>query len=239
MEIAHMSTSPRTVLLTGAAGNLGMAAAHVFAKEGAQLVLLDRAPIREATLVALAPAHCLPIALDLCDSVQVYVAVEQALARFGRIDVLCNLSGGFAMGDAVHDTSDSTWDFLHDINVRTLRNTSRAVVPQMLRQGGGKIVNVGAYSAQRGLAGMGAYIAAKSEVLRITEAMSAELRMKNINVNCVLPTILDTPQNRADMPDSDPQRWVHPQDLAKVIAFLASDAARAIHGAGLPVTGLS
>jgi len=234
-----MSTSPRTVLLAGAAGTLGLAAAKVFAQEGAQLVLLDRTPISEAALAALAPAHCLSIALDLFDAVKVGNAVEQAIARFGRIDVLCNLTGGFAMGDAVHETSDSTWDFLHDMNVRTLRNTARAVVPHMLRQGGGKIVNVGAYSAQRGLAGMGAYTAAKSEVLRITEAMSAELRMKNINVNCVLPTILDTPQNRADMPDSDPQRWVHPQDLAKVIAFLASDAARAIHGAGLPVTGLS
>lgn len=239
MEISHMSTSPRTVLLAGAAGTLGLAAAKVFAQEGAQLVLLDRTPISEAALAALAPAQCLSIALDLFDASKVGNTVEQAIARFGRIDVLCNLTGGFAMGDAVHETSDSTWDFLHDINVRTLRNTARAVVPHMLRQGGGKIVNVGAYSAQRGLAGMGAYTAAKSEVLRITEAMSAELRMKNINVNCVLPTILDTPQNRADMPDSDPQRWVHPHDLAKVIAFLASDAARAIHGAGLPVTGLS
>ena len=234
-----MSTSPRTVLLAGAAGNLGLAAAKVFAQEGAQLVLLDRTPVSEAALAALAPAHCLFIALDLFDASKVGNTVEQAIARFGRIDVLCNLTGGFAMGDAVHETSDSTWDFLHDINVRTLRNTARAVVPHMLRQGGGKIVNVGAYSAQLGVAGMGAYTAAKSEVLRITEAMSAELRMKNINVNCVLPTILDTPQNRADMPDSDPQRWVHPHDLAKVIAFLASDAARAIHGAGLPVTGLS
>ena len=234
-----MSTSARTVLLAGAAGTLGLAAAKVFAQEGAQLVLLDRTPVSEAALAALAPAHCLFIALDLFDASKVGNTVEQAIARFGRIDVLCNLTGGFAMGDAVHETSDSTWDFLHDINVRTLRNTARAVVPHMLRQGGGKIVNVGAYSAQRGVAGMGAYTAAKSEVLRITEAMSAELRMKNINVNCVLPTILDTPQNRADMPDSDPQRWVHPHDLAKVIAFLASDAARAIHGAGLPVTGLS
>ena len=234
-----MTSNPRTIVITGAAGNLGMAVAQVFAHEGAQLVLLDRAPIGEAALVKLAPAQCLPIALDLCDAAQVAAAVAQALARFGCIDVLCNLTGGFAMGDAVHATCDSTWDFLHDINVRTLRNTSRAVVPQMLRQGGGKIVNVGAYSAQRGLAHMGAYTAAKSEVLRLTEAMAAELRAKNINVNCVLPSILDTPQNRAEMPDADPARWVSPHDLAQVIAFLASDAARAIHGAAVPVTGLS
>jgi len=234
-----MTQTKKIVLLTGAAGNLGSAVAQVFAHDGANLVLLDRSPLSDTALAALEPALCLPIALDLCNAAQVLAAVDQAIARFGRIDVLCNLTGGFAMGQTVHETSDSAWDVMQDINVLTLRNTARAVVPQMLRQGGGKIVNVGAYSAQRGLASMGAYIAAKSEVLRITEAMSAELRMKNINVNCVLPTILDTPQNRADMPDADPSRWVHPQDLARVIAFLASDAARAIHGAGVPVTGLS
>jgi NAD(P)-dependent dehydrogenase (short-subunit alcohol dehydrogenase family) len=100
-------------------------------------------------------------------------------------------------------------------------------------------VNIGAYSAQRGLANMGAYIAAKSAVIRLTESMAAELRTQNINVNCVLPTIIDTPENRADMPDADPANWVAPHDLAQVIAFLASDAARAVHGAALPVTGLS
>ena len=104
-------------------------------------MLLDRTPISEAALAALAPAHCLFIALDLFDASKVGNTVEQAIARFGRIDVLCNLTGGFAMGDAVHETSDSTWDFLHDINVRTLRNTARAVVPHMLRQGGGKILS--------------------------------------------------------------------------------------------------
>lgn len=234
-----MTLRPRTVCITGAAGNLGQALAQRFALEAAQLVLLDRAPLGADLMAKLAPAPCLPIAVDLCDPAQVAAAVEQAMGRFGRIDVLCNLTGGFAMGPQVHATSDSTWDFLHAMNVRTLRNTVAAVVPQMLEHGAGKIVNVGAYAAQQGLAHRGAYIAAKTEVLRLTEAMAAELRMKNINVNCVLPTILDTPQNRAEMPDADPAHWVSPHDLAQVIAFLASDAARAIHGAGVPVTGLS
>jgi len=116
---------------------------------------------------------------------------------------------------------------------------ARAVVPQMIRAGGGRIVNVGAYAAQRGVANMGAYVAAKSAVIRLTESMAAELREQNINVNCVLPTIIDTPENRAAMPEVDPGRWVAPEDLAKVIVFLASESARAIHGAALPVTGLS
>jgi NAD(P)-dependent dehydrogenase (short-subunit alcohol dehydrogenase family) len=113
------------------------------------------------------------------------------------------------------------------------------VVPAMLAAGGGKIVNVGAYAAKKGVAAMGAYVASKSAVIRLTETMAAELRDKNINVNCVLPTIIDTPDNRAAMPKADPGRWVSPQDLAAVIVFLASDAARAIHGAAIPVSGLS
>jgi len=139
----------------------------------------------------------------------------------------------------VHETSDRDWNFLLDINARTLLNTSRAVVPAMLKAGGGKIVNIGAFAAQKGAAEMGAYIASKSAVIRLTETMAAELREKNINVNCILPTIIDTPENRAAMPKADPQRWVAPQALADVILFLASDAARAVHGAALPVTGLS
>ncbi len=143
------------------------------------------------------------------------------------------------MGEAVHETSDATWNFLHDINVRTLLHAVRAVVPRMLMARGGKIVNVGASAAQKGLAQMGAYTAAKSAVVRLTEAMSAELRERGINVNCVLPTVIDTPDNRAEMPGADASQWVRPQDLASVVTFLASDAARAVHGAALPVCGLS
>ena len=109
----------------------------------------------------------------------------------------------------------------------------------MIAAGGGKIVTVGAASAQRGLAGMGAYTASKSATIRLTEAMSAELREQRVNVNCVLPTTIDTPENRAAMPEADPARWVAPVALADVIGFLASDAARAVHGSALPVPGLS
>jgi len=107
----------------------------------------------------------------------------------------------------------------------------------MVSAGGGKIVNVGAFAAQKGVGQMGAYTASKGTVIRMTEAMAAELRDKNINVNCVLPTIIDTPENRRAMPDADPAKWVAPGDLASVIVFLASDASRAIHGAAIPVSG--
>lgn len=231
---------PRTVLITGAAGNLGRAVAAAFEANGERLVLIDRTEdLLQLAFGSAKPEEQLLLAADLLDPRQIEAAIAQATARFGRIDVLCNLAGGFAMGEAVHETSDQTWDDLFDLNARSLLNMARAVVPRMIDNGGGKIVNVGAFAAQRGTARMGAYIASKSVVIRLTEAMSAELREQGIHVNCVLPTIIDTPENRRAMPEADPAKWVAPNDLAQVIAFLASDAARAIHGAALPVTGLS
>jgi NAD(P)-dependent dehydrogenase (short-subunit alcohol dehydrogenase family) len=234
-----MDFEDQIVLVTGAAGNLGRAVATAFAERGATLVLLDqrrdlleRAFGAETDRRRFAPT-------DLLDQSQVTATVTAAAERFGRIDVLCNLAGGFRMGEPVHETSDASWSFLFDINTRTLLHTVRAVVPHMLLRGGGRIVNVGAFAAQRGVAQMGAYCAAKSTVIRLTEAMAAELRERGINVNCVLPTVIDTPENRAAMPDADPARWVAPGDLANAVLFLASPAARAIHGAALPVTGLS
>jgi len=227
-----------TVLVTGAAGQLGRAVAANFTAQGANLVLLDR---QQAALDAAfgQQANSLCLAADLLDRTQTETVVASAMQRFGAIDVLCHIAGGFRMGADVHETSDADWDFLFNINTRTLLNIARAVVPQMLAHGGGKIVTVGAFAAQRGAAKMGAYTASKSATIRLTEAMSAELRERHINVNCVLPTIIDTPENRASMPTVDPARWVAPAALADVIAFLASDAARAVHGAALPVSGLS
>lgn len=226
-----MNFKGKTVMVTGAAGNLGAAVAEAFSGLGASLVLIDvKGGGNEKGLF---------IPSDLLDQKSVDAAAEQAIARFGRIDVLCNIAGGFRMGPPVHETADADWNFLLDLNARTVLHTARAVVPRMLAAGGGKIVNVGAFAAQKGAAQMAAYTASKSAVIRLTEAMAAELREKGINVNCVLPTVIDTPQNRAAMPKANPSRWVAPQDLAKVIVFLASDDARAIHGAALPVTGLS
>lgn len=234
-----MDFSKKTVLITGAAGNLGAAVAELLSARGAHLVLLDlRREGLEQRYGQTADRHML-LPVNLLESADVQAAVLAAQQRFGRIDVLCNLAGGFRMGPPVHATQDHDWDFLMDVNVRTLLNMVRAVVPGMLAAGGGSIVNVGAQSALRGAAHMGAYCASKSAVIRLTESMAAELREQNIRVNCVLPSIIDTPENRAAMPEADPARWVSPQDLAQAIAFLASDAARAVHGVALPVSGLS
>jgi NAD(P)-dependent dehydrogenase (short-subunit alcohol dehydrogenase family) len=234
-----MNFNKQTVMVTGAGGNLGRAVANAFYQLGANLVLIDRSRDSLQNAFGDEGERRLFIAADLLDAAQVQSAVTASTGRFGRIDVLCNVAGGFSMGPAVHETTDEDWDFLFNLNNRSLLHAARAVVPGMLAAGGGKIVNIAAYSALKGVARMGAYCASKDVVIRITEAMAAELRDSNINVNCVLPSIIDTPQNRADMPSADPARWVAPEALADVIVFLASEGARAIHGAALPVVGRS
>lgn len=234
-----MDFSSQCVVVTGAAGSLGHAVVNAFADAQANIVLTARRIDELAERFGVENGRRLFVAADLAQQSGADAVAQRAVARFGRIDVLCNVAGGFRMGEAVHETSDQTWTFLFDINVRTMLNMVRAVVPRMLEQGEGKVINIGAYAARKGVARMGAYCASKAVVIRLTEAMAAELREKNINVNCVLPTTLDTPPNRADMPRADPARWVAPDDLARTIVFLASPAARAIHGAALPVTGLS
>jgi len=233
-----MALYQHAFLITGAAGHLGRAVAQRLAEAGAQLLLVDRDAAALSKAFAAVP-NLLPFAADLMDPAQAQAAVQAGVTRFGRLAGLCHIAGGFRMGEAVHETSDATWDFLFDLNVRTFVNMSRALVPHLIQQGSGKIVTIGATAAQRGMAQMGAYCASKSSLIRLTEAMSAELKRHHINVNCVLPSIIDTADNRAAMPDADPAHWVSPAALADVIAFLVSDAARAIHGAAVPVTGLS
>lgn len=227
------------VIITGAAGSLGRAVAAAFSEAGARLALID---VSDQTLQSAYPAgngSLLPIATDLLDADATAQSVARIHAHFGRIDALCNIAGGFTMGTPVHATPAADWKKMWDINAQTMLNAVQAVVPKMLANGGGRIVNVGAGAGNKGAPQMGAYSVAKSAVIRMTEAMSAELREQGINVNCVLPSIIDTPPNRAGMPDADHTRWVAPADLAAVIRFLCSEGARAVHGAAIPVVGLS
>jgi NAD(P)-dependent dehydrogenase (short-subunit alcohol dehydrogenase family) len=233
-----MNFKNKTVLITGAAGNVGRAVTQAFTERGARLVLVDLYADKLRDTFLDENEDRMFVAANLLQPELASAAVKTAISRFGRIDVLCNLAGGFRMGDPVHETTVATWDFLFDLNARTVLYMAQAVVPHMIKSGGGKVVNVGAFAAMKGSAQMGAYIASKSAVMRLTEAMSAELRGYNINANCVLPTIIDTPENRAAMPHVDPALWVAPQDLANAILFLASDQAKAVHGASLPVCGL-
>ncbi|MBN1642785.1 MAG: SDR family oxidoreductase [Anaerolineae bacterium] len=232
----------RVVMVTGAAGNLGEAVARAFLAVGAHVVLVDRAadrlPERYSALVG-DPAHLLVTGVDMTDEDAVRSAVERTLERFGRIDVLANTVGGYRAGTTVDKTPLADWDFMLDLNARSAFLVSRAVVPLMRARGSGKVIHVASRAAMNGGARAAAYSVAKSAVLRLTESLSAELKRAGINVNCVLPGTIDTPQNRASMPEADHRRWVAPEAIADVILFLASDAARAIHGAAIPVYGTS
>lgn len=229
----------KIVVVTGAAGALGQAVFEHFANQDAVVVALDynQRLLDEAFPEQSGHHRFLPV--DLTDRDRVAGVVASITADLGRIDVLCNIAGGFMMGEQVHETSAKTWDFLMNLNAQSIVHTASAVVPVMLEQGHGKIVNVAARAATQGFAAMGAYTASKAAVMRLTEAMAAELRTQNINVNCIMPGTIDTPRNREDMPDADHSTWVPTAQLASVIGFLASDAAIAVHGASVPVDGLS
>ncbi len=232
--------SNKVVLVTGAAGNLGQAVAQRLIQSGARGVLADRSRDRLAALHP-SPGESVLLAgdTDFTDEAAVARMVDSALKRFGRIDGLVNTIGGFTGGRPVHEDDLASWDRMMAVNLRTTLLSCRAVIPAMIRQGGGRIVTVGARAALGGVAGLGAYVAAKSAVIRLSETLAAELKDQAITVNCVLPGTIDTPENRRDMPKADFSRWVPPVDIAEVIVFLVSDASRAISGASIPVYGRS
>ena len=218
--------SGKRVVVTGAAGALGSCVADAFHGGGAEVIGID---------VVEFDASFETRRTDLIS----YDETEREFKSLGTVDVLANIAGGFTMGDTVADTTDDTWDFMLNLNSRTVLNTVRAVVPGMIENQSGKIINVGARNGQRGVGQMAAYSAAKSVVIRLTESLADELKGKGINVNCILPSIIDTPTNRKDMPNADFSQWVTPEAMTKVVLFLASSAADPIHGASVPVEGLS
>lgn len=222
-----MSLAGKKIVVTGGAGVLGAAVGQVAKSQGAEVALLDVVPGFESSI---GTTHT----VDLTDAPSVAACFDE----IGSFDIIANIAGGFDMGPTVFETEDEMWDAMFKINVTTLRVVLRVAVPRLIGAGRGSIVNVGALGALRGAGNMGAYGAAKSTVMRLTESLSDEVRHLGVNVNAVLPSLIDTPRNRADMPDADYSQWVDPNDLAAVVCFLGSDAARAVHGALVPVSGL-
>lgn len=226
----------RVALITGGNGNLGRAVARVFFDSGATVVATDR----RADFTLPFPSAGRAFAeggVDVTDAEAAAALARRVLERFGQIDVLVNTVGGYRAGQSVPETALETWDFLWALNLRSTLNMCRAVVPAMAARRQGKIINVAAAAALQGQANSAAYAASKSAVVRLTESLSAEVKRLGINVNAVAPGVIDTPQNRAAMPNADFSLWVTPEALARVIAFLASDAAAPIHGVLLPVFG--
>lgn len=228
-----MNLSGKVFITTGAFGALGGAVAACMTSHGARLALVGRRP-------ALGMEHpagaLLYTGVDLSRKDAAAEVVERVFKETGRIDGLVNLAGGFQW-DKLEGSTLESWDAMFRINLLTAVTSCQAVLPYLLRNKSGSIVNVGAVGAIKAASGMGAYAASKAGVVKLTEALADELKDRGITVNAVLPSILDTPRNRADMPSADFTRWVSPMAVAEVIVFLVSDAARAISGAALPVAG--
>lgn len=224
----------RRIAVTGGLGRLGRQLGELLIARGARVALIDR-HAASTTHPAL-PGAVVVAGVNLADEAAASAGLQQAAALLGGLDGLVNVAGGFAW-EKIEGGHASTWDAQYTMNLRSAVLASQAALPLLLRQPGAAIVNVGAAAAQRAGMGMGAYAAAKAGVARFTEALAEEFKTRGLRVNAVLPSVLDTPANRADMPDADPSLWVSPEALARVIAFLLSEEASAITGASVPVTG--
>lgn len=218
-----MILAGKRILVTGAAGALGKAVVGALLAEGARVLAVD---MNEVGLASVAGPGVMVRRVDLLDAAEVSAALLDE-----DIDGLAAIAGGFSMGDGADELGDD-WDRMHDINVTTLRHTLAAATGAV-RRNGGSVVTVGARNGLKGPPAMSAYAAAKASVHRLTESLNAE----GVRANAVLPSIIDTPANRAAMPDADHTAWVAPDALASVIVFLLADASEAVRGALIPVYG--
>lgn len=222
--------SDHVIAVTGGHGVLGRAVVEAALTDGLKVAVIDHAsglPVPDGVLEL--------GGVDLTDPAAATAAIDAVAAHFGRLDALLNIAGGFVWQTT--DDAEPAWARMFALNLTTALNASRAALPHLKRSPEGRIVNVGANAALKSAAGMGAYAASKAGVHRLTESLAEELKPTSVTVNAVLPSVLDTAQNRVDMPDVDPKIWVAPADLARVILFLASPDSRAITGALIPVTG--
>jgi NAD(P)-dependent dehydrogenase (short-subunit alcohol dehydrogenase family) len=221
----------RSIIVTGGFGVLGQAVAEAFVAAGDQVARIDFVPAPHAPL-----AGALDIGgVDLTDAAATQAALDKVSAKHGGIDVLVNVAGGFVW-ETLEDGTIATWAKMQAMNLLSNATISQLALPQLRQSDAGRIVSIGAGAALKAGAGMGAYAASKSGVHRLTEALAEELVGSTVTVNAILPSIIDTPTNRKDMPDADTSTWVSPAAVADVILFLASPAARSITGALIPVT---
>jgi NAD(P)-dependent dehydrogenase (short-subunit alcohol dehydrogenase family) len=232
----------RVVLVNGAKGDLGVAVVRELAAAEATIVATARDPTRVEALrieVGLPGERYLARAADLTDPLSAMALVDAAIARFGSLDILVAATGGWRGGKPIAETDVATLNWLLQINLFTVFNACRAVLPHMLARGWGRIITVGARSAQTGQARSGAYAASKAALVALTQSIAAETRQAGITANTLLPSTIDTSANRAAMPDADYSRWVKPEQIAATIRFLCSDGASAISGTAIPIYGRS
>jgi len=223
----------KVIAVTGGFGVLGAAVGRMALARGAKVALIDRAPDAGDG----APSEALHVAsADLTDPVSAKAAMDRIVSEYGGLDALVNVAGGFRW-ETFEDGELDTWDMLYAVNVKTAVVATKAALSHLLASKAGRVVNVGAAGAVKAGLGFAPYAASKAGVMRFTESLAEELKDRGVTVNAVLPSIIDTPTNRADMGDADAGKWVTPDELAEVVLFLTSSAASAVTGALIPVTG--
>lgn len=238
-----MNFHDKVVLVTGGTGGLGREVTMAFLEAGATIVVTYQVAEEFAAVVSAAerigatpPAG---VSVDVTDATAVEKFIARIVAQHSRLDILVNTVGGYAGGTNLWETDARTYDKMLQLNLKAGYVLARAVVPQMIKQNRGWIVNIASKAAFDHAAGGALYAASKAAALALMDSLAADVKPYNINVNTVVPSIIDTAANRKAMPDADFSKWPKPEEIARVILFLCSEEARVIHGAAIPVYGKS
>jgi len=223
----------KVVLITGAKGGLGSFVTQRFLGTGATVVGTSRSITKED----FPEPNFVPLPVDFTKSVAVREAVESVVSRFGKLDVLVHVLGGFAGGKTVAETDDATWEQMRDLNLTSAFYVLRAAIPQLRKSGNGRIVAIGSLTAVEPHAGLGAYVTFKSALATLVRTVALENKDAGLTANLILPGTMDTPANRKAMRAADPSKWVQPGAVAELALFLAEDRAAQVTGTVIPIDG--
>jgi NAD(P)-dependent dehydrogenase (short-subunit alcohol dehydrogenase family) len=237
-----MSLKGKVAIVTGATGALGSVVVKALLEQCARVVSTYRSEERQKELVGFvegAGALLTGAEVDVTNETSVQALLQKVIEMHGRVDILLNIVGAYKGGTDIASTKESDWDFMMDTNLKSAFLCCKAVLPYMMKQNYGKIVSVASRTAveKRFRSGSGAYCVSKAGIIVLTETIAEEVKKYDINVNCIMPRTIDTPDNRRNLPEADSSKWVKPEEIAKVILFLTSDDSRVISGASIPVYG--
>jgi len=234
-----MNLKDKVAIISGSTGALGTVVTQTFLAAGAKVVALYSRESSLETLKSKVTQELVAIKTDVLNEASVQEMVKEVLENHGRIDILINLVGGFLGGVSIVETSEEQWDKMMNLNLKSVFFNCRNILPVMIKQKSGRIITIGAKGGVKAVSGMSAYSASKAGLINFTEALAEEGREQNITANVVIPSIIDTSDNRKAMPDAKFENWVKPEMIAETILFLCSDAANEISGAVIPVYGKS
>jgi NAD(P)-dependent dehydrogenase (short-subunit alcohol dehydrogenase family) len=237
-----VSLDGKVAVVTGGTGSLGRVVVRTLLDQGVNVVTTYRSEEKQNELndlVGEAGSKLTSVQTDVTSESSVQALFQKVIDKLGRVDILLNIVGAYKGSGEVAGTKESDWDYMMDVNLKSAFLCSKTAKPRMIGQNYGKIVNVSARTAveKRFRAKSGAYAVSKAGIVVLTEIIAEEVKKYDINVNCIVPSTIDTPSNRRDFPSGDFSKWVRPEQIARVILFLVSDDSKSISGASVPVYG--